>query len=90
MRRNALVICVISVLTLVGCSNADSGGEGPPTTPDATASTLSEAARARLIAACTDALRASKGDSADDGAPECEELPAEDYLQAIKEASKQK
>jgi len=84
MRRTTVAVLSAAVFALAGCSSSGSSDKPTPTpTPPATSSAPTETPVADLIAACTDAIAAGKGQ---DG-PECAGLSPDDLLAAVQGAN---
>ncbi|MFE6939546.1 hypothetical protein [Streptomyces chartreusis] len=85
-RRATATLLTAACLALVGCSSSDSDKPEPAkSTPAATSSAPAELSAADQIKACTDAIAAG----ADDSAPECADLSADDYMKALQDANQQ-
>jgi hypothetical protein len=84
----AAAVCAAAVLALTGCSSSDTSKPAKPS-PAASSSAPAKPklSAAEQIKACTDAIAA--GQDKGDGAPECTDLSADDYMKALQDANEQ-
>lgn len=85
-RTTTTALALTAGLLLAGCSGS-SGDAKPAVTPPTTAAVTTAAApgKAELLAACEAAMEAGRDTGS--GAPECADLPLDDYYDALARAN---